>query len=326
MNDTRAVCLLKFIAAFALTLLAASASAQSYPHKPIRIVIPYPAGGGPDIVTRILTAQISPTLGQPFVMDYRPGGSATLGANVVAKAPADGYTLLATDHAAAIFGGALFKQLPYDPIKDLTIIAPVIRSGFVIAVGAAQNFTSIRELVADAKANPAKLQYGHSGIGTVHHLTMEIFKQRAGISMQDVPYKGAALMSQDLVGGQIPIGIISPSSAASLIKAGKLRAIAVTTNARMPSLPDVPAIAEVYPGFEAYSFVSLFAPSGTPREIIARLNGEIAKVLRDPEIVKKYLELGLEATPSTVEESNQLVARELALWPDVVRKLRISLD
>ena len=326
MLDRRLLILGRFVWAAALAAACGSAGSQEFPTRTVRIVSAFPPGGGPDVASRILASVIAPALGQQVIVENRPGGGGTLGANVVAKSAADGHTLLATDHASGIYGGALYKQLPYDPAKDLAIVTPLLRAAFVFFAGPALKATNFREFVAEAKANPGRIQYGHPGVGTAHHLTVELFSQRMGLEMAAIAYKGVATLAPEVAGGQIAWGIAGHVSTVGLVKAGKVRAIAVTSRERWAPYPNVPTVAEFLPGFEAFAFVTLFAPTGTPRDALARLNSEVTRALRNPDVIRKFEEVGFDPAPGTLEESNQLVQRELAVWPDVIRRLKISLD
>lgn len=315
-------------AAFAVALAAVSSApgAQGFPSKTIRIISGFAPGGGTDVVARVLAAAISPSLGQQVIVENRVGAGGTVAANVVAKSEPDGSTLLVTEHSAVVHAHLLFKDLPYDPQKDFAIVSPVFRASFVFAAGPALKANSLRELIAEARANPGKIAYGHSGNGTIHHLTMELFKQRAVIDMTAVAYKGGAQSVQDAAGGQIPLVISGQPTTEALINAGKLRALAVTSRERWVGRPDAPTVGEILPGFEVYTWASLFAPAATPREVLLRLNAEVARALRTPEIAKKLNDTGLEPPPRSLDESHQLWLAERALWPDVVRRLNLPLN
>ena len=325
MNRTRLASLVVRLACvLALAASSGAAFSQAYPSKPVRMVNGFAAGGSIDVIARVIAAAISPTLGQQVIIENRIGAAGTIAANAVAKADPDGHTLLVAEHSSVVYAQLLSRDLPYDPYRDFAIVIPVFKASFVLVGGPAFKLGSFKEMIAEAKANPGKIAYGHSGNGSIHHLTMELFKQRAGIDMTAVPYKGGALSVQDAVGGQIPIAISGQNTTDSLINAGKLRALAVTSRDRWTARPAIPTIGEFLPGFEAYTWASLFAPAATPREILLRLNAEIARALRSPEIARKLNDIGLEPPPRSLEESHQPWLAERALWPDVVKRLNIT--
>ena len=304
----------------------ANVHAQNYPSRPVRVIVIVPPGGAGDFVARTAAAAITAAFGQPGVVDNRPGAGGTIAANAVAKSAADGYTLLVSDQGATVHAGALFKQLPYDPGKELAMVSWVASTPFIVVAGPALKASSLRELIDLAKANPGTINYGNAGAGTHHHLSMELFKLRAGLDMPPVFYKGGAASVQDTVGGQVPITVSGLSTTDGLIKAGKLRPIAVMSRNRFTTHPDVPALSEIVPGFEGVSMIGVWAPAGTPRTILLALNAAIQKSLVSPETIKRLQELGLEPMPRGLDEANQIWQNDLSTWPDLIRRLKITLD
>ncbi len=318
--------LLRLAFAFCAVIAGATAVAQSFPSRPLRILVIVAPGGAGDITARIAGAAITASLGQTTVVDYRPGAGGTIAANAVAKSPADGYTLLLSDQGATVHAGALFKQLPYDPAKELAMVSWIATTPFLLLAGPSIKVSSLKELIDLVKANPGTIPYGNAGAGTHHHLSMELFKLRAGLDMPAVFYKGGAPAVQDTVAGQLPITVSALSTTDSLIKAGKLRALAVMSRNRFTTHPDVPALSEIVPGFEGVSMLGVWAPAGTPRANLLQLNAAILKSLVSAETIKRLHDVGLEALPRGLDESNQIWQNELAIWPDLIRKLRITLD
>ena len=306
---------------------AAGVSAQAYPTKPIRIVVPFPAGGTTDVLARAAAQKLAETLGQPAVVDNRPGAGGNIGAELVAKSAPDGYTLLMGTVGTHAINPGLYPKLPYDHVKDFAPVILVAGVPNVLVINPALPVNSVPELIAYAKANPGKLNFASSGNGTSIHLSAELFKTMAGVQMTHVPYKGSAPALQDLVGGQVQLMFDNLPSSLALIKGGKLKALAVTSSTRAAALPDVPTLAESgLPGFEASSWFGLLAPAGTPPPVIAKLNGEIAKWLATPEAKEKLLAQGANAAGGTAEEFAQFIAAETAKWQKVVKESGAKVD
>ena len=314
----------KLLALLSLAGAVLMAQAQSWPNKPLRFIVGFPPAGGGDISARIVANAMQ--LGQPVVVENRPGAGGTLAAAAVAKMAPDGYNFVVTDQGATIYASALFKSLSYDPQKDLVPVAPFFRTSFVVVAGPGFKGATLKDLMDEARANPDRVFVGMPGIGTQHHLSIELFNQKSGVQFKPVPYKGGALSVQDVVGGQIPVALSGLVSTESLVKAGKLRFIAVTSKSRFPNYPDVPALSEVVPGFEAAVWVGLWSPAGLAPELLTRLNAEVSRVLRQPDVIKRYDENGFEPLPRNLAETNALVQSDLATWPDLIRRLRITLD
>ncbi len=304
-------------------LIAPSAGAQSgaYPAHPVRIVVPFPAGGTTDILARAVAQRFTEAFGQPFIVDNRPGAGGNIGAELVAKSAPDGYTLLMGTVGTHAINPSLYARMPYDHIKDFTPVFLTAGVPNVLEVNPAVPVHTVAELVDYAKANPGKLNFASSGSGTSIHLSGEMFKTMTGVSMQHVPYKGSAPALQDLLSGQVQLMFDNLPSSLALIKAGKLRPIAVTSAQRAAALPDIPTIAESgYPGFEASSWFGLLAPAGTPPAIVAKLNAEGNKWLATPEAREKLLAQGAIAAGGTPEDFVRHIAAETAKWAKVVKQ------
>jgi tripartite-type tricarboxylate transporter receptor subunit TctC len=310
-----------------LTTAPASLAQTAYPTKTITIVVPFPAGGTTDILARILGQYMGTALGQPLIVDNRAGAGGNIGGQVAARAPADGYTLFMGTVGTHAINAGLYKKMPFDPVKDFAPLTRVAMVPNVLVANPSQPFKTVPELIAYAKVNPGKVTYGSSGNGSSIHLSGELFKTMAKVDMVHVPYKGSAPAVNDLLGGQIAIMFDNLPSALPHIKAGKLRAIAVTSAKRSPELPNVPTIAESgVPGYEATSWFGMFAPAATPPAIVAQLNAVIVKALNDPEIKKRISEQGAEVHPETPAEFAAYIQKESAKWGKVVRDSGASLD
>ena len=300
-------------------LLAANAIAQGYPTRPVRIVIPLSSGGTTDVPGRLIAQRLSEALGQQFFVDNRPGAGGTIGTDFVAKSKPDGYPLLvvATPHGIT---ANLYKNLPYNTLADFVPVIRIASGPYVLTVHPSLGVNSVRELIALAKANPGKIDYVSSGNGSLQHLTGAQFAHMAGIALTHVPYKGSAPAQQDLLAGMVKLGFPGTPIVIPHVKAGRLKALAVTTAQRSAQMPDVPTVAEAgVPGFESLSWVGLIAPAGTPPEIIAKLHDEIAKLLRLPDVQQLLASSGMEATPTTPEEFAAYLKSEYDKWGRVVR-------
>ncbi len=315
-------------AAAACTLLPGLAAAQgAFPSKTITIIVPFAAGGTTDILARVVAQGMGAELGQPVVVDNRAGAGGNIGGQLAARAPADGYTLFMGTVGTHAINAALYKKMPFDPIKDFAPLTRVANVPNLLVANPAQPFKTVQELIAYAKANPGKINFGSSGSGSSIHLSGELFKSMAKVDMQHVPYKGSAPAVTDLLGNQIAIMFDNMPSAIQHVRSGKLRAIAVTTAKRSPELPDVPTIAEAgVPGYEATSWFGMFAPAGTPAPVVAKLNATIVKVLAQPEIKKKLAEQGAEAAGETPEQFAAFIQKESVKWGKVVKESGASVD
>lgn len=311
---------MKLVRLFALVLLAGAATvaaAQPYPNKPLRLVVTFPPGGAPDILARLFADKAQ--LGQPVVVDNRPGAGGNIGAEMVAKAPPDGYTIVMGTVGTHSINGALYRQMPYDMVKDFAPLGHVASAPNLLVVTNELPVKTVPELIAYMKANPNKLSFGSPGIGTSVHVSGELFKSMTGTQMTHVPYKGRQFAIPDLVGGSIQVMFDNMPSALPMAKEGKIRALAQTTAARSSAAPDVPTVAESVPGFEATTWFAMFAPAGTPKDVVARLNAEMQRVYKLPDVVEKMKTLGLEPWVSTPQELAKYQASEIAKWAKVVK-------
>ncbi len=308
-------------------LMPSTAQAQSYPTKPITIIVPFSAGGTTDILARVVGLHMSATLGQPVIVDNRAGAGGNIGGQAAARANADGYTIFMGTVGTHAINQSLYKKMPFDPIKDFAPLSRVAMVPNLLVANPGQPYKSVKELIAYAKANPGKVNFASAGNGSSIHLSGELFKQMTGVDMQHVPYKGSAPAVADLLGGQTSIMFDNMPSAIPHVKGGKLRALAVTTATRSPALPDVPTIAEAGgPGYEATSWFGLLAPTGTPPAVVAQLNAAILKALADPEVKKKLAEQGAEAHGETPDQFAAFIKSETAKWGKVVQASGASLD
>jgi tripartite-type tricarboxylate transporter receptor subunit TctC len=316
------------LAAIAVSMsFSPSAQAQPFPSKPLRIVVPFPAGGTTDVLARAVAQKLTETLGQPVVVDNRPGAGGNIGAELVAKSPPDGYTLLMGTVGTHAINPGLYPKMPYDHVRDFAPVILVAGVPNVLVVNPSLPVNSVQELIAYAKANPGKLNFASSGNGTSIHLSGELFKTMAGVQIMHVPYKGSAPALQDMVGGQVQLMFDNLPSSLALIKGGKLKALAVTSSARAAALPDVPTMAESgLPGFEASSWFGLLAPAGTPQPAIAKLNAEVARWLASPEAKEKLLAQGAIAAGGTPEDFARHIAAETAKWQKVVKESGAKVD
>lgn len=308
-----------------LFVVAAGASAQ-YPAKPIRLVVTYPPGGGADTMARIFAPRLAERLGQPVVVENRVGASGQIGADLVAKSAADGYTIM-LDATAFSVNPSLYPKLPYDPLRDFAPITILVRVPNILVVTPGFAPKSVQELVAYAKARPGQLSYASSGSGSAQHLAAELFKVGAGVDMVHIPYKGGAPAIADVMGAQVPIFFGNMSSALPHVKSGRVRALAVTGNKRSANVPELPTIAESgVPGYEVYEWNGLFAPAGTPAAIIERLQAEIARIVNLPEVSEKLAALGAEPVASSPQEAAVFLRAEITKWAAVVKQANIKAE
>jgi tripartite-type tricarboxylate transporter receptor subunit TctC len=317
-----------FAAALAFALcLPVTAHAQPYPSKPIRLVVPYPAGGPLDTVARLLAAKVGDSTKQPVVVDNKPGAGGNIGADIVAKSPADGYTILMGAVATHAINPALYKSIPYDPIKDFAPVTQVASTPNVLVVNPSIPANNVAEFIAYAKANPGKLSFGSGSIGSAGHLAGELFKTTAGVDMVHVPYKGAGPAMQDLIGGQIQLMFDNLASSLAQVKAGKIKALAVTTSKRTSFAPELPTIAEAgLPGFDISTWFGIFAPAGTPKEALDRLHAEFTKALAAPDVREKMLNLGAEPVGNRPEEFAAYIKAEAEKYARVIKASGAKVD
>jgi tripartite-type tricarboxylate transporter receptor subunit TctC len=292
--------------------------AQVYPNKPIRLVVTFPTGGAPDILARLFSEKAQ--LGQPIVIDNKPGAGGNIGSDVVAKSAGDGYTLVMGTVGTHSINGALYEKMPYDMVKNFTPISLIASAPNLLVVNNDLPVKTVNELIAYMKANPNKLSFGSPGIGTSVHMSGELFKSMTSTSMTHVPYKGRQFFLPDLLGGSIQLVFDNMPSALPMAKEGKIRAIAQTTAKRSPAAPDVPTVAESLPGFEATTWFAMFAPANTPKPVIDRLNAEVVRVFKLPEVAERLKTLGLDAVLSSSDELAKYQASEIVKWAKVVKE------
>ena len=318
----------RFLAHLALTLalVPVLAAAQAWPSKSVKMVVPFAAGGATDVVARLLAQKLTEEWGQSVVVENRAGAGGNIGGDAVAKSPPDGYTLLMASGAIVIAGPHMYKSLPYDPTRDLVAITNVATGPQVIAVTPSLPVKDLGELIAYAKANPKKLNYGSAGIGAQTHLAAENLAQAAGIELTHVPYKGESAALTDLMGGQIQLVTANLSAALALAREGKIRALAVTSRERNPALPDVPAAAETLPGFENSGWFGLLAPAGTPKEVIEKIYRDSAKIALSEEFRGKLAQLGMVPVANSPAEFSASNRRESARWERVIRERGIVVN
>ena len=300
-----------------LSSLSGPVGAQGFPTKPIRLVVTFPAAGAPDILARLFADKAQ--FGQPVVVDNVAGAGGNIGADKVAKSPADGYTLVMGTVGTHSINGSLYPKMPYDMVKDFTPVAHVASAPNLLVVTNDLPVKSVAELISYMKANPNKLSYGSPGIGSSVHVSGELFKSLTGTTMQHVPYKGRQFAIPDLVGGQIQLMFDNMPSALPMAKDGKIRALAVTTAKRSAAAPELPTVGETVPGFEATTWFAMFAPAGTPPAVVARINAEMQRVFKLPDVIDKLKTLGLEPWISTPEELAKYQASEIVKWAKVVK-------
>ncbi|MEI6302513.1 MAG: tripartite tricarboxylate transporter substrate binding protein [Betaproteobacteria bacterium] len=302
----------------AYVLLPQAALAQAWPAKPIRFIVSFPPGGSADIIARTLAQKLSESLGQQVLADNRPGAGGNIGVDLAAKSAPDGYTIVLGAAGAIAINQSLMGSLPYDPQKDLAPIALLATIPIVLAVNPATPANTVRELIALSKAKP--LAFASAGNGTAMHLAGELFKLKAGVDLQHVPYKGSGPAVTDLMGGQVPVAFVDLSSALPHIRSGKVRALAVASGKRTITVPEIATIAESgIPGYDAVGWFGLFAPAGTPREIVNKLNAEVQRIMQLPEVRDRALAAGAEPAAGTPEEFAAFIRTEIPKWAEVVK-------
>ena len=311
---------------FVLGGTATAALAQAYPNKPIKLIVPFAPGGFTDVVARILGQKLSVSLGQPFVIENKAGAGSTIGTDFVAKAAPDGYTLVmvSTTH---VISPSIYPKLPYDPIKSFTPVGKLVDSAYVLLVNPKVPANNVAEFIALAKASPDKIHYASSGNGSAQHLMGGMFAAMTGVKMKHVPYKGSGGAANDLVAGVVESSFAGVPNAMAQVPAGRLKALAVTTSKRIPQLPDVPTMQEAgVPGYNASIWLGLLAPTGTPRDVVMKLNAEIAKVLSAADTKKELYAAGVEADISSPEALNTLMVQELDRWGKVIKDAGITMQ
>ena len=297
---------------------------QNYPNKPIRLVVTFPSGGAPDTLARIFSEKAQ--LGQSVVVDNKPGAGGNIGSDYVAKSAPDGYTIVMGTVGTHSINGSLYKKMSYDMVRDFAPISLIANAPNLLVVNNDLPVKTIPELIQYMKANPNKLSFGSPGVGTSVHVSGELFKSMTGTQMTHAPYKGRQFAIPDLIGGSIQLMFDNMPSALPMAKEGKIRAIAVTTAKRSPAAPEIPTVAETLPGFEATTWFALFAPAGTPKPVIDRLNAETVRIFKLPDIQERLQKLGLEPVLSTPEELTRYQATEIVKWTKVVKESGASAD
>jgi len=310
------------LAATAALLPAAGAFAQAYPSKPVRLIVPFPAGGATDLFARTLSQKMSEKLGATVVVDNKPGAGGAIGSDLAAKAPADGYTLLlATTSTHAI--GPSISKLPYDTVRDFTPIGHVGDAPSIMLVPNDSPARSVREWIDYAKKNPGKLNYASSGPGTIVQLTAELFKSMAGVFVTHIPYKGTALAMPDLMSGKVDLLFDALPTGLPFVRDGRLRALAVTSRGRSPLAPDLPPVADTLPGFESTTWFGLYGPRGLPADLVARVNAAASQAVNDPDVRDKLAKLGIEPATGTPAQFAALVAQDAAKWKKIIVERKI---
>jgi tripartite-type tricarboxylate transporter receptor subunit TctC len=305
---------------------AAPAFAQAWPAKPIKLVVPFPAGGGTDIIGRELAQKLAANTGWTVIIDNKPGSGGNLGVDAAAKSAADGYTVVLGQTSNLAINPTLYPKLPYDPVKDLSPVSLVASAPMAIVVAADSPYKTLAELVAAARAKPTSINFATSGNGTVAHLAMEQFQAIANVKMTHVPYKGAAQGVTDLIGGQVQVYVSSIPTLVGHIRNGKMRALAVTSTKRTDDLPQVPTVAESYKGFDAVTWFGIVGPAKLPQDVVAKLNAEINKALRAPDLLKKLNDQGADVQGSTPEQFGKLIQDDVARWGKVVKASGAKID
>jgi tripartite-type tricarboxylate transporter receptor subunit TctC len=313
--------------AAALAALPMAAFAQGYPSKPIRFVVPYPPGGPLDIIARLLGQKVSESVKQPVIVDNKPGAGGNIGADFVAKAQADGYTILMGAVATHAINPTLYAKIPYDAVRDFSPVTQVASTPNVLVVNPSLPVASVADLIAHARANPGKLNFGSGSTGSAGHLAGELFKSAAGVQMTHVPYKGAAPAMQDLIGGQIHLMFDNMASSLTQVRAGRVKALAVTTAKRSSLAPELPTVAESgLAGFDISTWFGIFAPAGTPREAIARLHAEFTRALAAPDVREKMINLGAEPVGNTPAEFATFIRAEAEKYARVIKASGAKVD
>jgi tripartite-type tricarboxylate transporter receptor subunit TctC len=305
---------------FLLLAFAGSAAAQTYPTRPVKIVVPFTAGSATDILARVVGEQLARSLGQPFVIENKPGAGGILGTQAVKDAPPDGYTLIAAGSGPFGINPGVYKSLPYDPLRDFDLIGNIVLTPQAIVVGAQTPYKSIRDLVAAAKAKPGELTFASLGNGSTSHLTMEAFQSVAGIKLNHIPFKGSSDAQAQVIGGNVVLMSDTLTGILAQVKAGKLRALGVAIPQRSPFLPDVPTLAEQgYAGFESVGWIGLAAPAKTPPAILDKLNAEVRKMLQDPAVKERFASLAFTTVGDSREQFAAFMKSEIAKWSKVAQ-------
>ncbi len=308
-------------------IAAGAAHAQNFPSKPIRMIVPFTPGGSTDVIARVIAQKIGETMGVQVIIDNRPGAGGNIGVELAAKSPPDGYTLVMGHIGTMAVNPSLYKRLPYDPLRDFAPVALVALVPNLLAVHPALPVKNVKELIALARANPGKLNYGSSGAGGTPYLACEYFKLAAKLDITHVPYKGAAPMAADLAGGQVEMTITGIPSLLPFVKANRVRVLAVTTAQRIAFMPEVPTVAEAaLPGFEAISWYGVLAPAATPKEIVARINREIGKAVANPDTAERLAAEGANPSAGSPEQFGSFIRSEILRWGKVIKATGTTID
>jgi tripartite-type tricarboxylate transporter receptor subunit TctC len=320
----------RFTAALAIGALAhwPHLRAQStFPTRPVRWIVPYPAGGGSDFLARTVGAQLEKQLGQPVVVENRPGAATMIGAEAVARANADGYTVLTADNGTLVFNAALYRKMPYDPAKDFAPVGLIARFPLILVANPAAGYKSAADLVAAARAEPGKMAYASVGAGSPHHLAMELIKQQSNIFALHIPYRGAAPAVQDVLGNQVPVMVIDTAVGLPYIRSDKLVALGVLAKQRLAALPNVPTLEEQgIRDTEVYAWQGMVVPAATPRDVVMRLSNELSRAVSAPDVIKKLQDFGLEPTPGTPEQMAAFVRVETERWHALIKQRGLTLE
>ncbi len=322
--------LLHSAAVLAAVCSPAAVQAQAWPTKPVRWVVAYPAGGGSDFLARQLAPQLGKQLSQTIIIDNRPGAAGMIGTDNAAKSPPDGYTIFTGDNGAMVFHTAMYKKVPYDP-AELVPVGFMARFPLILAVNPNTGFTSAKQLIDELKKKPGKYSYASPGVGSPHHLAMELFKDRTNTFVVHVPYRGTAMAVQDVIGGQVPMMVLDTAAGLPQIKSGKVKALAVMSPKRIPSLTDVPTLDELgraygMQGFDVSAWQGLFVPKGTPPDIVARLTAEMTKAINTPDVRARLEDFGLEVVPSDGPTLGAFVKKETAFWHALIKDRKLSAE
>lgn len=319
--------LITILVAAVVALTGASAAASDYPNRPLRLLVGFPPGQATDLIARKLSQRLGAALGQPAVVENRPGAGAALAAELTARSDPDGYTILVTSSGPLAVNPWIYKNLKYDPVKDFAPLAAIGIFPLVMVTNSASRWRAVPEIIDFARQNPGKINYASGGNGVTNHLVMEMFRQAAGVEMTHIPYKGAAPALTDLMGGQVDVMFETVAAAEPLIKQGRLRGIAVASAERFPSLPQVPTIAEAgYPGFRGDAWIGVVAPRKIPQPVLERLSHEINRIVSTPEWRKEMTESGALPLDLDAAKFGDFIESELAHWRDVVRKAGVTLQ
>jgi tripartite-type tricarboxylate transporter receptor subunit TctC len=315
----------RYLAALVLLAGATFAHAQAWPAKPVKIIVPFPAGGPTDVLTRVLADKLAQSLGQPVVVENKPGAGGSIGADLAAKSAPDGYTLVMATGSTHSVGPYLNPKLPYDPVKDFTPVIYVGNSTNVLLVSPILGVNNVKELIALAKSKPGGLNYATSGIGSVAHLTSEMFAAMAGIQLTHVPYKGTQMSITDLAAGQVALLFDSTITGKPHIESGRLKGLAVSSRKRSAILPDIPTVDESgLPGFDSWNYFGIWGPAGLPPAVVQRVNADMNRILADPAVKERFLTLGFEITGGTPQQFVDVIAAESRRWGKVIRDANIK--